>query len=193
MNTSTSTIRRAPIILTVLLPIVMLATPTIPAWAADADPAPTHMASSARSFPKHLVPHRSFIEAVSTDVDGSWGGIETLDVPHTESPEEQATRIQAEQARQSQAASRAEPRTPAATPVISAPTTGDKETPASDTASALVSYALQYQGAPYMYGGNTPAGWDCSVFTSFRVGMPGISMPGGTTPLLCSILVSLRA
>ena len=129
MHTSTSTIRRAPIVLTVLLPIVMLAMPTIPAWADAADPAPIHMASSVRSFPKHLVPHRSFSEAVSTDVDGSWGGIETLDVPHTESPEEQATRIQAEQARQSEAASRAEPRTP----VISAPTTGDKEKPASDT------------------------------------------------------------
>lgn len=59
MHTSTSTIRRAPVILTVLLPIAMLAMPTIPAWAADADPAPTHMASSARSFPKHPVPHRS--------------------------------------------------------------------------------------------------------------------------------------
>lgn len=141
MHTSTSTIRRAPIVLTVLLPIVMLAMPTIPAWADAVDSAPIHMASSVRSFPKHLVPHRSFSEAVSTDVDGSWGGIETLDVPHTESPEEQATRIQAEQARQSEAASRAEPRTP----VISAPTTGDKEKPASDTAAALVSYALQYQ------------------------------------------------
>lgn len=178
MHTSTSTIRRAPIVLTVLLPIVMLAMPTIPAWADAADPAPIHMASSVRSFPKHLVPHRSFSEAVSTDVDGSWGGIETLDVPHTESPEEQATRIQAEQARQSEAASRAEPRTP----VISAPTTGDKEKPASDTAAALVSYALQYQGAPYVYGGNTPAGWDCIGFTSFRAGVPGISMPGGTAP-----------
>lgn len=60
MHTSTSTIRRAPVILTVLLPIAMLAMPTIPAWAADADPAPTHMASSVRSFPKHPVPHRSF-------------------------------------------------------------------------------------------------------------------------------------
>lgn len=173
MHTSTSTIRRAPIVLTVLLPIVMLAMPTIPAWADAADPAPIHMASSVRSFPKHLVPHRSFSEAVSTDVDGSWGGIETLDVPHTESPEEQATRIQAEQARQSEAASRAEPRTP----VISAPTTGDKEKPASDTAAALVSYALQYQGAPYVYGGNTPAGWDCSGFTQYVYARFGIQLP----------------
>lgn len=151
----------------------MLAMPTIPAWADAADPAPIHMASSVRSFPKHLVPHRSFSEAVSTGVDGSWGGIETLDVPHTESPEEQATRIQAEQARQSEAASRAEPRTP----VISAPTTGDKEKPASDTAAALVSYALQYQGAPYVYGGNTPAGWDCSGFTQYVYARFGIQLP----------------
>ena len=50
----------------------MLATPTIPAWAAGSDPAPISMASSVRSFPKHPDPHRSFIEAVSTDVDGSW-------------------------------------------------------------------------------------------------------------------------
>ena len=40
MNTSTSTIKRAPIILTFLLPIVMLAMPTIPAWAAGSDSAP---------------------------------------------------------------------------------------------------------------------------------------------------------
>lgn len=152
MNTSTSTIKRAPIVLTFLLPIVMLAMPTIPAWAAGSDSAPISMAS-VRSFPKRPVPHRSFSEAVSTDVDGSWGGIETLDVPHTESPEEQATRIQAEQARQSQAASRAEPRTPA----VSAPTTGDKEKPASDTAAALVSYALQYQGAPSFLSEGTPS------------------------------------
>lgn len=152
----------------------MLAMPTIPAWADAADPAPTHMASSVRSFPKHLVPHRSFSEAVSTDVDGSWGGIETLDVPHTESPEEQATRIQAEQARQSEAASRAEPRTPA----VSAPTTGDKEKPASDTAAALVSYALQYQGAPYVYARfgiqlPHPSGMQATVGTPVTDPQPG--------------------
>ena len=49
----------------------MLAMPTIPAWAAGSDSAPISMAS-VRSFPKRPVPHRSFSEAVSTDVDGSW-------------------------------------------------------------------------------------------------------------------------
>lgn len=146
----------------------MLAMPTIPAWAAGSDSAPISMAS-VRSFPKRPIPHRSFSEAVSTDVDGSWGGIETLDVPHTESPEEQATRIQAEQARQSEAASRAEPRTPAATPAISTPTTGDKEKPASDTAAALVSYALHYQGAPYVYGGQYACWLGLQWFHPIRV------------------------
>ena len=127
MNTSTSTIKRAPIILTFLLPIVMLAMPTIPAWAAGSDSAPISMAS-VRSFPKRPIPHRSFSEAVSTDVDGSWGGIETLDVPHTESPEEQATRIQAEQRD-----SRRPRHAPNHAHRSYRATTGDKEKPASDT------------------------------------------------------------
>lgn len=180
MHTSTSTIRRAPIVLTVLLPIVMLAMPTIPAWADAVDSAPTHMASSVRSFPKHLVPHRSFSEAVSTDVDGSWGGIETLDVPHTESPEEQATRIQAEQARQSEAASRAEPRTPA----VSAPTTGDKEKPASDTAAALVSYALQIPGRAIRVRGQYACRLGLHWFHQFPGGGARYFNAGRNRPLL---------
>lgn len=72
MNTSTSTIRRAPVILTVLLPIVMLAMPTIPAWAADADPALISMAS-VRSFPKHPVPHRSFTPAYTSQTCSKCG------------------------------------------------------------------------------------------------------------------------
>lgn len=177
MNTSTSITRCVPVILTIPLLAVALAIPATPVWAADSDPVPTPMASSVRSFPKHQIQHRSFEEAVSTGVDGSWGGIETLDVPHTENPAERAARIQTEQARRSEAASRAEPRTPAATPALSAPTSDDGRKPVSDTASALVSYALQYQGAPYVYGGNTPAGWDCSGFTQYVYARFGIQLP----------------
>lgn len=47
MHTSTSTIRRAPVILTVLLSIAMLAMPTIPAWAAVTDPQPGDLMANA--------------------------------------------------------------------------------------------------------------------------------------------------
>ncbi len=37
------------------------------------------------------------------------------------------------------------------------------------SASAIVNYARQFVGTPYVYGGVTPAGFDCSGFTSYVV------------------------
>ncbi len=43
--------------------------------------------------------------------------------------------------------------------------------------SKLVQVALQYQGVPYVFGGATPAGFDCSGFTMFVFAQFGISLP----------------
>ncbi|MDP9801168.1 cell wall-associated NlpC family hydrolase [Arcanobacterium wilhelmae] len=43
--------------------------------------------------------------------------------------------------------------------------------------SAVVSIARQYSGAPYRSGGATPAGWDCSGFTSYVFAQAGIHLP----------------
>jgi len=41
----------------------------------------------------------------------------------------------------------------------------------------VVAVALQYEGVPYMYGGATPAGFDCSGYVMFVYAQFGIALP----------------
>ncbi|WP_448073935.1 C40 family peptidase [Georgenia yuyongxinii] len=45
------------------------------------------------------------------------------------------------------------------------------------SASAIVDYARQFVGTPYVYGGVTPAGFDCSGFTQYVLAEVGIDLP----------------
>lgn len=49
--------------------------------------------------------------------------------------------------------------------------------PASKNGSAIASYAQQFKGAPYVFGGTTPSGWDCSGFVQWVYAQFGISLP----------------
>lgn len=51
---------------------------------------------------------------------------------------------------------------------------------ASGDLGAIVSIALQYQGVPCVYGGSTPAGFDCSGFTMYVYAQVGVSLPHGS-------------
>lgn len=154
----------------------------VPAASAGGAMADTTVTAT-RSFPKTTAAKRDFLaEHTSTDVESNadWGGIESLDVPQTESQAEkdqkaqeqaeaeaQAQATQAQAQAESQAASRSSDRAS-----ISVPTA-----PASATGQALADYALQFQGYPYVAGGNTPSGWDCSGFVQWVFAQFGVSLP----------------
>lgn len=144
--------------------------------------------TATRSFPKTTAAKRDFLaEHTSTDVESNadWGGIESLDVPQTESQAEKDRKAQEQaeaeaqaqaQAAQAQTQTQAESRTASRSSeradIISVPTA-----PASATGQALADYALQFQGYPYVAGGNTPSGWDCSGFVQWVFAQFGVSLP----------------
>ena len=159
----------------------------VPAASAGSAMADTTVTAT-RSFPKTTAAKRDFLaEHTSTDVESNadWGGIESLDVPQTESQaekdrkaQEQAeaeaqSQAQAAQAQtQTQAESRTASRSSERADISSVPTA-----PASATGQALADYALQFQGYPYVSGGNTPPGWDCSGFVQWVFAQFGVSLP----------------
>ncbi len=140
--------------------------------------------ASERSFPKTSVARKDVLkESVSTDVKGNWGGIESLNVPKTKSQAEKDAEAKAEQERQ-EAAARAQQAAAASRSATRSSLESSSSAsltvnpPDSKTAAALVSYAEQFVGqVPYVWGGSTTSGWDCSGFVMYVFAQFGISLP----------------
>ncbi|MFC5370791.1 C40 family peptidase [Arcanobacterium bovis] len=58
-----------------------------------------------------------------------------------------------------------------------APVFNENVPDAGSRGASVVAFARQFAGAPYRAGGSTPAGWDCSGFTSYVFAHFGVSLP----------------
>ena len=54
---------------------------------------------------------------------------------------------------------------------------GDVSLPDGSKAEQVIAIAKQYTGVPYVYGGTSTSGWDCSGYTSFVFGKVGVNLP----------------
>lgn len=79
---------------------------------------------------------------------------------------------EAEEAAEAAAAEAAEAAEAAASTVSSS-----VDIPASAIGNSVISIASRYIGVPYVSGGGSPSGFDCSGFTSYVFGQLGISLP----------------
>ena len=76
------------------------------------------------------------------------------------------------------------PETPEETPSETPDETPADNPAATVSGSEIVSLAQQYLGVPYVYGGSSPSGFDCSGFTMYIFAQVGVKLPHGATSQL---------
>lgn len=127
---------------------------------------------------KHAVVTPAIAKAsLKTTHEGTWefeAATVEAEAPTVEAPvadrhvEREASRAEREAPRAERATQPGQARAAAKPAVVTAP---------APAASGIVGIARAYVGSRYVHGGSSPAGFDCSGFTSFVYAQAGISLP----------------
>lgn len=124
-------------------------------------------------------------EAVTVASDAQWQGVSATEVaaepapaPKVEETPAAAERAEVEQAPAARSQSRelSSEEAPRQTQSQQAPQREDVSA-MSSTGSKVAAIATQYVGVPYVYGGSSPSGFDCSGLVQYVYAQVGVSLP----------------